>query len=128
MSKKILHIVSTAYRASLEEQDDTILWLSQSMKNNGAEIDILLRGTAVNYGIINQDASGLRIGKWQQKNPPNFVRDLKKILEKGSKIFFIAEDAAHLGLEQQSFLSGLQDLSEKNLPKLFSSYDFVWNW
>lgn len=128
MAKKILHIVSTAYRASLEEQDDTILWLSQTMKGHGADIDLLLRGPAVNYGVLKQDARGLKIGNWQQKHPPDLVRDLKKILEKGSKIFFLAEDAAHLGIEQHSLVPGLKDLSENNLATLFSNYDLVWNW
>ena len=42
MAKKTLNIVESAYRAVMEEQDDTILWLLAAMQSAGAEHTVVI--------------------------------------------------------------------------------------
>src|SRR5712692_446877 len=73
---KTLSIIESAYRATIEEQDDTIVWLHGAMKGAGADLAVLLRGNAVGYLVDKQDAAGLAFGDWRQTQPPTLAKDL----------------------------------------------------
>ncbi len=128
MALKVLNIVETAYRATLEEQDDTILWVSTAMKGGGADVDVLLRGNAVNYGVKAQDSSGLRFGTKEQTQPPRIAEDVTRLIDKGAKVYIIADDVAEHGLERTDLVEGLSPISRSGIAKLCADYDQVWHW
>lgn len=125
---KILNIVETAYRATLEEQDDTILWLSHMLKNAGADIAILLRANAVNYAVRGQDASGLSFGEIKMTHPPEIDKDVEKLIEKGVPIYLVEEDARDRGLADGDLISWIRKIPRRELPELIDQHDQVWHW
>jgi len=125
---KALHIVESAYRATLEEQDDTIVWLTQAMRGAGATVDLLLRGNAVNYAVRGQDARGLEFGAWKQTEPPRIERDLASLIAKGGNVYALGEDLEQRGIDSPALLEGVRPLRMPMLPALLAGYERVWHW
>ena len=128
MGTKILNIVSSAYRATFEEQDDTVVWLVHAMRGAGAELDVLLRGNAVAYAVRGQDASGLTLGDWRQMNPPRVGADVAALAAKGVHVFVVVEDLAARGIEPSELLDGLTTVSRREIASLCEGYRHVWQW
>src|SRR5215216_1769667 len=100
MAKKTLNIVETAYRAVMEEQDDTILWLLAAMQGAGAEHTVVLRGNAVNYAVIGQGAPGLTIGGWTQTRAPQMDNDVVDLIAmRKIPVFVLEEDLIARGID-----------------------------
>ncbi len=125
---KILNIVETAYRGTLEEQDDTVLWLTHMLKNAGADIAVLLRANAVNYAVKGQDASGLHFGDAKVTHPPEIDKDVEKMIEKGVPIYLVEEDARERGLADEDLLGGVKRIKRLGVPQLIDEHDQVWHW
>src|SRR5438105_12030049 len=124
MAKKTLNIVESAYRAVMEEQDDTILWLLAAMQGAGAEHTVVLRGNAVNYAVKGQGAPGLAIGAWKQSLAPRMHSDIIDLVAKRKiPVFVVEEDLAVRGIARDELISEVELLSIKALPKLLSGFD-----
>lgn len=129
MAKKSLNIVESAYRAVMEEQDDTILWLLAAMQGAGGAHTVVLRGNAVNYAIAGQGVPGLTIGEWKQTQAPKMDRDVADLVEQRKiPVYVVEEDLAERGIEKNELVPGIKLLSRRALPALFADYEIVSHW
>jgi len=128
MARKVLQVIESAYRATVEEQDDTAVWIAHALKGAGADIGVLLRGNAVSYLVKGQEPNALSFGGWKQKHPSELAEDVAKLMGKGAPVYFVEEDAAERGLERTDLISGPKPVSRSGLPKLFAEYQQVWHW
>jgi predicted peroxiredoxin len=116
---KVLNVVEAAYRGTLEEQDDTIIWICTAMKGANADVDVLLRSNA---------ASGLSFGGQEQTQPPKIADDLVRLKGKGVKIYVVEDALRERGIEPSELIDGLDFVPRSKLAKLFGEYHQVWHW
>ena len=128
MPRKVLQVLETAYRCNSEEQDDPVVWITHALKGAGADLALVLRGSAVNYAVKGQDASGLSFGGRSQSQPPRIEADVAKLTQKGVEVYVVEDDAAERGLERSDLVAGVKPVSRAGLPKLFAGYDQIWHW
>lgn len=125
---KALQVIESAYRCTIEEQDDPAIWITHAMKGAGADLAVLLRGNAVNYAVKGQDASGLAFGALKQSQPPRLDRDIAGLTEKGVDVYIVEEDLAERGIVASALIAGVTAVSRKRLPTIFGAHDQIWHW
>ena len=125
---KVLQVIDTAYRCTIEEQDDPVVWITHVMKGAGGDLSLLLRGNAVNYAVKGQDASGLAFGDRKQSQPPHIDRDIQKLASKGVPVYLIQEDLAERGIRPDELVDGVERIGRSSVAGLFGKFDHIWHW
>ncbi|MCB5186642.1 DsrH/TusB family sulfur relay protein [Methylobacillus caricis] len=125
---KILQIVEQAFRTLVEEQDDTILWLTQSMAGAGADAEVLLSGNAVYYATMKQRQPAVRISDWIQQEPADIPQDINRLLNQGIPIYVLNDELAERGLDESMLHDGIKAIDKQQLVSLYNRMDQIWQW
>ncbi len=125
---KTLNIIESAYRATIEEQDDTVVWITHAMKGAGADLTVLLRGNAVNYAVTGQQAPQVAFGTWQQTHAAQVDQDIMALTKKGVAVYVAQEDLAKRGISLESLIPGVKTVDREGLLDLVENHDRVWHW
>lgn len=123
-----LNIIESAYRATMEEQDDTVVWITHAMKSAGADITVLLRGNAVNYAVTGQKAPELQFGDWKQTHPACIDEDITSLMGKGVAVYAVEADLIARGIASTGLLAGIKIVDREGLLDLFENHDRIWHW
>jgi hypothetical protein len=125
---KALQVIDQAFRTTAEEQDDTILWLTQSMRGAGGDLALLLCGHATHYAVQRHAQPALTLGSWKQTQPANLPRDLAKLIATGVAVYVVGEDLEERGLSRLPVHPGVQIIKREDIAGLYDSVDQIWQW
>jgi intracellular sulfur oxidation DsrE/DsrF family protein len=125
---KVLNIVETAYRATLEEQDDPVVWILHATKGAGADHGLVLSGHAVNYAVMAQGVPPLMFGDKVQKHAPRIAEQVAGLVAKGVEVMVVRECLSARGIDEEELMDGLTLVKQTALPKVMNGYDQVWHW
>jgi hypothetical protein len=125
---KLLQVAEQAFRTLVEEQDDTILWLSQSVRNAGADMQLLLAGNCAYYAVLTRRQPKLTIGSWQQKEPAEIRKDLDRLQTQGVAIYVADIDLADRGLADMPLHPSVKAVSADEIASLYEEADLIWQW
>ncbi len=125
---KVLQVVEQGFRTLVEEQDDTILWLTRSMLGAGAQLSVLLSGHAACYAVQQRRQPKLTLGDWQQSQPAEVSRDLDALTTEGVPVYVVRDDLAERGLTNLAVRDGIEVIDRSALPGIYDAADQVWQW
>lgn len=125
---KALQVIDQAFRTTVEEQDDTILWLIQSMRGAGGDLMLLLSGHGVHYAVLSQRQPPLALASWRQSEPAELPRDLANLIESGVPVYVVEEDLEERGLGRLPLRDGVRTVTRRALPELYEQADQIWHW
>lgn len=125
---KVLQVIDQAFRTTTEEQDDTILWLTQSMRGAGGDLMVLLSGHGVHYAVARQRQPALAVAGWQQSQPAEVPRDIANLVESGVPVYAVQDDLEERGLTHLALQGGVQPISRRAIAELYEQADQIWQW
>ena len=128
MTKRVLSIIETAYRACQEEQDDAGLWFSAAVQAAGVELSILLKGNAVGYAHGGHATQPLTLGGGTVPHPFDPTADIERMAGRGVAFYLVREDAEERGLDAETRLPSVEPIARERLPELFESHGAIWHW
>jgi hypothetical protein len=98
------------------------------LRGAGAELAVLLQGSAVSYAVSAQDASGISFGSWQQTRPPSIPTSVSALVRDGVVVYGIEEDFADRGIREDRCIGGVRRIPRAQVAALFGGFDQIWQW
>ena len=125
---RTLSICEQGYRATVEEQDDTIIWLTHMLRTSEVNTGLLLRGTAVNYASTRQVPTAVSFGDWIQRHPADLARDLERFIDDRGRVYATAEDLRRYGVAEDQLVDGVDVVDWSGIVRLCVEHDLIFNW
>lgn len=129
MIEKVLAIFEKPIYLSFEPNDPHLLHVGFGSVSSGVKVDVLLRGSAVNYAVKEQHQTEAKLlGQALAEVETSPAKVLELIAKSGGEISVVKEDLSERGISQGELISQAKVISESEVADLVAANDatFVW--
>lgn len=129
MIEKVLAIFEKPIYLSFEPNDPHLLHVGFGAVSSGVKVNVLLRGSAVNYAVKEQHLTEAKLlGQPLAEVETSPAKVLELVAKSGGEVSAVKEDLAKRGLSQAEIIPQVKLVSESQVADLIAANDatFVW--
>ena len=129
MIEKVLAIFEKPIYLSFEPNDPHLLHVGFGSVSSGVKVNVLLRGSAVNYVGKNQhQAQAKLLGQPLCEVETSPAKVLELVAKSGGELYVVKEDLEKRGLKPTDIIPQAKLVSHAEVPSLVAANDatFVW--
>jgi predicted peroxiredoxin len=128
MANKVLVIFEKPIYLSFEPVDPHVFATALGVSDTPVEVNVLLRDSAVTYGIKNQQVNVKIAGQDIMLHETSPDKVMAFMIEHGAKINAVSEDMKLRGLNKEDLIQGIEMISEDDSIRLLEEHDSIMVW
>ncbi len=128
MPDKVLVIFEKPIYLSFEPVDPHVFATALGVSDTPVEINVLLRESAVTYGVRGQSVHAKIAGQDIMLHEASPDRVMTYMLEHGAKVQVVSEDMKARGIAPEDLVAGIEVISEDQAIHRITEHDSVIVW
>ncbi len=128
MASKVLVILEKPIYLSFEPVDPHVFATALGVSDTPVEVNVLLRDSAVTYGVKYQRVSAKIMGQDVMLHDSSPDKVMTFMIEHGAQVKAVSEDMAARGILKEDLIPGIDVVSEGESIQLLEEHDNVLVW
>jgi len=128
MANKVLVIFEKPIYLSFEPVDPHLFAAALGISDTPVEINVLLRDSAVTYGVGNQKVNVKIVGQDIMLHETSPDKVIHFMMEHGAHVHAVSEDMRSRGINKEEMIPGIKTISEDQSIQLLTEHDSVMVW
>ncbi len=128
MANKVLVIFEKPIYLSFEPVDPHVFATALGVSDTPVEVNVLLRDSAVTYGVKHQKVSARIVGQEVMLHDSSPDKVMAFMIEHGAQVRAVSEDMAARGILKEDLISGIDVVSEDESIQFLEEHDNVLVW
>jgi sulfur relay (sulfurtransferase) DsrF/TusC family protein len=128
MANKVLVVFEKPIYLSFEPVDPHLFATALGVSDTPVEVNVLLRDSAVSYGVKNQQVNARIVGQDVMLYETSPDKVMSFMIEHGAKVRAVSEDMKLRGVNKEDLIQGIDVISEEESVRLLEEHDSILVW